>query len=174
MTKLTGITRILAGLAIAAGTVGGILPQTQGAHAAVASRRDPILLVSAPTASGSSTTLIQVVATISAASSQVQCVTYAIHGPKGGAVTGELLTGANESYTYVADGSPGTYTVVTTASVSGPAVAVSVTARVLSTDMVTVLYQASTVSGLSGQAITTVVVPTVVAQAVHANANWGS
>ncbi len=168
---ISGLVRGTACAVIVASGLAGLWQHTPGAHAAVASRRDPILLISTPTASGATLTLVQVVASISANSTQVKGVSFAIHGPVGSSLTKELLTGAGETYTYTADRVDTSYSTVTTVTVSGAAVPVTVTSSVLATDMQTVLYQSTAVAGMSGKGITTTVCPVALA---NTNAGWGS
>ena len=76
-------------------------------------------------------TLVQVVASISASSTQVKGVSFVIHGPVGSSLTKELLAGAGETYAYTADRVDTSYSTVTTVRVSEAAVPVTVTSSVL-------------------------------------------
>lgn len=145
----------------------GGLQYTSSTRAAVASRRDPVFCISTPTATGSSTLKLQIIETISAASSQIAHVSYALEGPVGSKVTGVLTTAGlpagSESYTYTADRTDTTIAAITTVTTTGAAVPVTINADVVNTSLKT------TVTGSSNAGIKFMLL-----NYLSGNANWGS
>jgi hypothetical protein len=121
--------RALPGAALlAAGLLAGSLP-APAAHAAIGGcRSDPIVLLS-------NGDILDLSANIDDSVTDIQQVTYTLHGPAGNSVTGVIPTsgvlGPKETFQYTADGAAGSYGVETVVSTLTPHVDVTATAQAI-------------------------------------------
>jgi hypothetical protein len=171
MTKVVSGVRALMGVAVLAGVLAGGWTHTPDVRAAVASRAGPIIWISGTTGASAGACQINVGVDVSASSTQIQSIVYAVHGPVGTVVTKYVATGGalqgKESYTYTADRTDLAVSTITTVTTTGGSVPVIVhesgNAWVGSTHV--------DVSGMSNQPILTVIGSHSTAKP---NANWGS
>ena len=163
--------RALLSVVVLAGILAGGWAHTPDVRAAVASRGGPIIWIAGTSGASSGPCQINVGVTVSASSTQIQNITYAVHGPVGTRVTNYVATGGalqgKESYTYTADRTDLKLSTSTTVTTTGGSVPVIVhesgNAWVGSTQV--------DVSGMSNQPILTVIGSD---STVKPNANWGS
>ena len=170
MTRTVRGVRALISVAMLAGVLAGGWAQTPDVRAAVGSRAGPIIWISGTSGASAGACQINVGVDVSASSTQIQNITYAVHGPAGTAVTKYVATGGalkgKESYTYTADRTDLAVSTITTVTTTDGSVPVTVhesgNAWVGSTKV--------DVSGMSNQPILTVIGSTATAKP---NANWG-
>jgi hypothetical protein len=113
---------------LAAGLLAGLLP-APAAHAAIGGcRSDPIVLLS-------NGDILDLSANIDDSATDVQQVTYTLHGPAGSSVIGVIPTsgvlGPKETFQYTADAAAGSYGVETMVSTLTPNVGVTATAQAI-------------------------------------------
>jgi hypothetical protein len=171
MTIIVRGVRTVMSVAILAGALAGSWAHTPDVRAAVASRAGPLIWIAGTSGASAGSCQINVGVVVSASSTQIQTITYAVHGPVGTAVTKYVATGGalqgKESYTYTADRTDLSVSTITTVTTTGGSVPVTVhesgNAWVGSTHV--------DVSGMSNQPILTVIGSDSTAKP---NVNWGS
>ncbi len=170
MTKVVRGVRALMGVTVLAGVLAGGWAHAPEVRAAVGSRAGPIIWIADASGAGA-TSQINVGVDVSASSTQVQSISYAVHGPVGTVVTTYVATGGalqgKETYSYTADRTDQTVSTITTVTTTGGSVPVTVhesgNAWLGSTQV--------QVAGMSNQPILTVIGS---ASTVKPNVSWGS
>lgn len=143
---------LVAGLVASGGLV-------HNAHAAVASRRDPVFTITGSSGGTAISATVTLGVTVSASGSSISGITYVVHGPSGTKVTntvdsGDTISGP-ESVTYIADLTTNKFTTSTTVSTTNGNVPVTVAATLSETvGTSTKISAATSVSGTSNVVLT--------------------
>jgi hypothetical protein len=176
MSRTAVGVRAIVAVGVLVGVLAGGWGRTPDVRAAVASRGDPVLLVTG-TANGVPVAYgIEIGVSVATASTQIQHVTYALSGPVGTSVRLEFATddtlAAKESYTYTATRGDQLVVAVTTVTTTGGSVPAVVTESEINVAKgLGVAMSSDTESGYSNAPVTTTVGGGTLKQP---NVNWGS
>jgi len=173
MTRIGPGMRSVVSVGLLAGVLAGGWGRTADVRAAVGSRGDPLFSISGTSGGAVVSYGIQLGVTVSAASTQVQRVTYALHGPVGTAVKWSFNTddslSAKEAYTYTADRTDLQVVAVTTVTTTGGSVPVTVNEAAVQVGTSLAFTAPFQVSGMSNQSITT----SIGGSQMNPSAAWG-
>jgi hypothetical protein len=176
MRRIVVGVRAVVAVGVLAGVLAGGWVHTPDVRAAVASRGDPVFLLSGTSGGTAIAYRVQVGVSVSALSSQITSVTYVVHGPAGTVVTQQYATddalAAKEVYTYAADRADQKFVAVTTVTTTGGSVAVTISESAASQSAGSTASTSLSQSGMSNQPITTTV--SVGASSNKPLVNWGS